>query len=302
MCNLADILVDGAEGIPKDPQRALLLYQRAVDVGNESAMNNMAYMLFEGAEGVPKDPQRALSLYQRAADAGVDAAIYNLENILVNGAEGIPRDPQRALLLYHCGINAGQTSAMNNLAYMLRHGVGIQIDLYRAKHLYEQAVEKGNEARSMYHLGCLLQNADNLVIQKEAIRAKQLYEQAVTEENDVDAIFALAQLLETGDDGVACELRGSVELYESLVIDHEHEHALERISKLLDGGREESNRLEVDGKRAVELYERAMEGTLRKTAGEMLGRLLERGGAGVDVDKERAAQLLADAEDDEGNE
>ena len=44
-----------------------------------------------------------------------------------------------------------------------------------------------------------------------------------------------------------------------------------------------------------------MEGRLKKIAEEMFGRLLERGGAGVDVDKDKAVQLLAGLRDGEDN-
>lgn len=66
------------------------------------------------------------------------------------------------------------------------------------------------------------------------------------------------------DEGVPKELNRAVELYHSLVVDHEHEEALKRISDLLEEGSEEANGLEANGQQAVELYEKVMEGNLRR--------------------------------------
>ena len=43
-----------------------------------------------------------------------------------------------------------------------------------------------------------------------------------------------------------------------------------------------------------------MEGELKKNDGEMIGRLLDRGYEGVAVDKERAEQLVAGNEQEDG--
>ena len=45
-----------------------------------------------------------------------------------------------------------------------------------------------------------------------------------------------------------------------------------------------------------------MKGKLRKISGEMLGRLLDRGSEGTDVEKEKAAQPLVDVSDDKEEE
>ena len=89
-------------------------------------------------------------------------------------------------------------------------------------------------------------------------------------------------------------------MYHSLVIHHELEAALKKVSKLLD----KAWKKRTDWRRAVELCELVMEGELRKIAGEMIGRLMDSGCEGVAINKERAGQLVARNEegDGEGNE
>ena len=48
MYNLASMLEDGAEGVPKDPRRAISLYQHPTDAGNARAMSNLAHTLQQG--------------------------------------------------------------------------------------------------------------------------------------------------------------------------------------------------------------------------------------------------------------
>ena len=90
---------------------------------------------------------QVVCIYQRGIDAGNGNSIFNMANILQDDAKGVPKDPRRAFSLYQTAIDAGNTDAMNNLAHMLHHGRGIQVDLYGAKHLYEQAIEKGTRQR-----------------------------------------------------------------------------------------------------------------------------------------------------------
>ena len=191
--------------------------------------------------------------------------------------------------LYQRAIDQEQhTTAMNNLEYVFHYGAnGVDVHLQRAKDLYQQAIVLDNNSKSMYHLGCLLQHADNAVIQKDVPKTKELYERSIAESNDVDSKFALAKLLETGDERVAREPKQALELYDSLVVDHEHGDALRRISKLLEEGSEEPNGLKPDAQRAIEVYVKAMDGKLRKGACEMLSRLLDHYDRGISfADKE----------------
>lgn len=51
MTTLAILLSDGVEGVPPDPPRAVELYRRAVEEGEDvKAMNNLGVFLHHGAE------------------------------------------------------------------------------------------------------------------------------------------------------------------------------------------------------------------------------------------------------------
>ena len=52
----ADLLAFGAEGLPAEPPRALELYNRAIKLGDSTAMSNYGLLLEHGAAGVPAGP------------------------------------------------------------------------------------------------------------------------------------------------------------------------------------------------------------------------------------------------------
>lgn len=63
MNTLANMLHND-EDVDKNPQKAFQLYNRAIESRDAHAMYNLASMLEDGGEGVDKDIQRPLQLYQ----------------------------------------------------------------------------------------------------------------------------------------------------------------------------------------------------------------------------------------------
>ena len=86
------------------------------------------------------------------------------------------------------------------LGYMIGYGInGIEIDLGQVRKLYNMAIQQGNYERFMYHLGCLLQYADDHLMTEKARKAKKLYKKAVDHGNDVQALLALEKYLAIGE-------------------------------------------------------------------------------------------------------
>lgn len=88
----------------------------AADGGEEYAAKNLALVLQDGADGVPKDAGRAARLYRQVVDENDDTeAMVSLAELLQNGDEGLERDAVQAVMLYRQAIDGGHTSAQDLL-------------------------------------------------------------------------------------------------------------------------------------------------------------------------------------------
>lgn len=177
-------------------------------------------------------------------------------NDLTNILQDGDRDPRKTLQMYKQAADRGNSDDMCNLEYMLDGGVEMIL---------------GDLCRHLRHSGAWMQNC--------SWQEHFLLGQLVDKVELILSIF-LDPYLSKLTDG----FRG-VTLCR---------YFLHRIPKLLDEVSAEANGLGANGQQAVELYENAMEGKLRSIAGKMLGKLLDRGCAGVLVNKEKAAELSAD--------
>ncbi|WP_261361927.1 protein kinase domain-containing protein [Frigoriglobus tundricola] len=108
---------------------------------------------YYGAPGVPRDPDRARRLFERAAAQGYAPAQNSLGS-LYQYALGVPRDYEKACELYELAAAQGDARAQNNLGYMYLKGLGVPRDYRMARELYEKAVAQG-DAAGQYSLGCL---------------------------------------------------------------------------------------------------------------------------------------------------
>lgn len=182
MAKLARLLKEGAEDVDRDPTRAVQLYQRAIDKGEDvSVILELADLPKDGAEGLDADPARAMQLYERAfeesaytglianfsrlkadparvlrlferAEEDADAyTMWYLANQLKDGAKGLHPNPARAVQLYERAIVEHEyTFSMMDLADLLKHGAeGVKADRARAVRLYERAIDQDTEGYAM---------------------------------------------------------------------------------------------------------------------------------------------------------
>jgi TPR repeat protein len=73
MFNLAVCYANG-EGVTKSAEKAVELYERAIELGNASAMFNLA-VCYENGTGVTKSAEKAVELYERAIELGNASAM-----------------------------------------------------------------------------------------------------------------------------------------------------------------------------------------------------------------------------------
>ncbi len=101
-----------------------------------------------------KEYEKALPLFQKAAESGDQNSIFFSAYILSNEAMATP-DYEKAVYYYQLLIDKGLSGAMNNLAVLYEQGKGVEINLEKAFELFKRASENGGEALEYSNLaGC----------------------------------------------------------------------------------------------------------------------------------------------------
>ncbi|WP_226780872.1 tetratricopeptide repeat protein [Oceaniglobus trochenteri] len=152
---LADAYDEG-NGVEKDHQRALELYQAAAAQGFARASYNLGVLLSEGRPGIPADIAQAIVHYEEAMARDYPAA-FNNRGVLHAMGQGGPVDPQAAVAMYRRAHELGDLNGTDNLADMLRRGEGIEQDVQAALALWQGGAERGH-APSVLNLGAMYAN------------------------------------------------------------------------------------------------------------------------------------------------
>ena len=103
------VMYDFGYGVNKDMKQAVYWYQRAVELGDVSAMNNLAGCYAEGA-GIEKNLEKALELYEKAAEGGEAYGLRNLGRWYEIGKLVKP-DLKKALEFYDLAATNGHPNA-----------------------------------------------------------------------------------------------------------------------------------------------------------------------------------------------
>jgi TPR repeat protein len=126
--------------INTDAVAAYAQLQVLSDAGDAEAKNLMAAMLENGLEGVPANPDLALVLMREAAEAGSDAARVNLgARLLLN--DRIDDDAEAVGILGQISDDDLRKRAAWPLGRAYLFGQGVEQDLARGSRLMREAVE-----------------------------------------------------------------------------------------------------------------------------------------------------------------
>lgn len=140
--NLMGAAYDDANGVAYDPVEAWRWYELSAAQGFGPALQNLGQMLRDGREGVGADPVRARALFEQSVATGWVPAHEALAWMMRSGLGG-PVDLPGALVQYEAGRLAGNAWAGHGLADVYRLGIGVVIDLERARALEFEAAERG---------------------------------------------------------------------------------------------------------------------------------------------------------------
>jgi localization factor PodJL len=139
-----------------DPTNAPDLLARlklAADAEDATAEYELAARLFDG-RGLPRDPQAAARLFERAANQGLAPAQYRLAIIYETGI-GVPKDLAIARGWFEKAADRGNAKAMHNVGVYLAQGIQGKPDYATAVSWFRKAAER-DVRDSQFNLGILM--------------------------------------------------------------------------------------------------------------------------------------------------
>ncbi|MBU5679197.1 serine/threonine-protein kinase [Blautia sp. MSJ-9] len=232
----------------EDDEEAASWYEKAVEEGDISAMNNLAYM-YECGVGVSQDYEKALELYKQAADCGLGVAMTTMGTIYWQGLLGQEIDNAEAVKWYEKAIENGDAAAMNYLAYMYEHGEGVSKDNEKALELYEEAVENGSVS-AMNNLAYMYEHGEG--VPKDNEKALELYEQAA-DEGESAAMVNIGYNYEFGECGQQMDLKKALEWYKKAEEQgYDAKELIQRVQSKLDSDSNTSDSKSQKGKLVLE--------------------------------------------------
>jgi uncharacterized protein len=159
------ILAEDGLGEPKDPARAVALYEQGGKGGSVKAQYRLGQIYREG-KLVPADWAKAELWLGKAAESGDHEAAAQLAALRGGAAAADPYlaarqlesegRPAEAATAYQRLSDAGDLRARTRLAWLYEAGRGVGRDLPRAAQLFRSAAD-GGEAEAQYALSVMLE-------------------------------------------------------------------------------------------------------------------------------------------------
>jgi TPR repeat protein len=170
---LGDLYRDG-EHVDEDHPKAVALYQRAIDLGDESSKLRLADLYAKGSPEV-LNFEAAAKLYQELMDGGSVSAIYKLARL---HEQRLPKDKVTPQIVewYRKAAEQRYPPAMMRLADLRLEGSGVAQDVDSAMALYHDLASTGLGAAT-YRLAKVREYGEEYLSEYEESFA--LYRQAV---------------------------------------------------------------------------------------------------------------------------
>ena len=101
-------------GTAQNVPEALKLYQKSADLGFADAINDLGFLYYQGAEGLPRDPAKAIQFFVRAADLRHPQAMFNVAALIDDGL--IPgKTPEDAAAYLYKALRSGVADVLDQL-------------------------------------------------------------------------------------------------------------------------------------------------------------------------------------------
>lgn len=141
--NLLGWMYGCGKGVAKDEFEAVYWYHKAANRGLAMAQYNLGIMYHSGY-GVDKNYTKAAYWYRKAIEQDYADAENNLGVLVANG-HGCEKNEQEALAWYRKAAEHGSAMGRKNLGETYEKGMlGLEVNLAKAKELYQQVVDDPN--------------------------------------------------------------------------------------------------------------------------------------------------------------
>ena len=150
--NLGSLFYSGI-GIKKNTEKAALLFDRSVKLGNADAAVNLAFMYVSG-NGIQKDIPKAIKLFKMASENNNPAANFMYGYALYKGINGDKNYTEAAKLIKSSADNKFDEAQLE-IAKLYMEGHGLPQNYGNAVKYLNNAVSQGN-VEAMYILGEIL--------------------------------------------------------------------------------------------------------------------------------------------------
>jgi uncharacterized protein len=142
MTLMGEIYRDGAAVVRSD-REASRWYRLASNLGDPEAAYELGALLLQGSDGVPKDPAAAKAQFELAAAKNHHGALYNLGVMALQGMDGKTPDYANAAQYFLRAAKAGDDDAAYSYGVMVRDGKGAPQDIGEAVHWLKRAADDG---------------------------------------------------------------------------------------------------------------------------------------------------------------
>ena len=206
-----------------DDAEAASWYEKAIDLGSVSAMNNLAFM-YEKGQGVPQDYEKAMELYEEAAEGGNFVSMNNLGINYEKGECGQEINLEESLKWYHMAADNDYEDAQESVERVLETAFtlaqqyylgigGYEKDWEEASRYYRLVAEDDSAKQEQMRdacqtLGSIIQFNEDEDDDSEAV---PWHEKAI-EAGSVLAVTNLALMYQSGK-GVPVDYEKSMELF-----------------------------------------------------------------------------------------
>lgn len=140
---ISQALMGFHEMIFGDASTAVQYWEKASAAGHLKAMSDLAEVYLDGADGVPVNKARAIELYKKAADEGFGEAQGALGICYATG-NGVPKNDYEAFRWFSMAAEQGEEFTQKNLAICYRNGDGTPVNKALAAQWFEKAAAQGN--------------------------------------------------------------------------------------------------------------------------------------------------------------
>jgi TPR repeat protein len=171
MTLMGEIYRDGA-AVARSDQEASRWFRLASNLGDPQAAYELGVMLVQGENGVAKDPTGAKAQFELAAAKNHPGALYNLGVMALQRTDRKTPDYDQAAQYFLRAAKAGDDDAAYSYGVMLRDGKGAPQDIAEAVHWLKRAADDGVTAGQVEY-AIMLFNGEG-VKKDEAAAAKIL--------------------------------------------------------------------------------------------------------------------------------